>query len=120
MQKQTGRSLKFRAWWRGKMICFSLANLAIAGEGSYYYLDGQAPIMQFTGLTDRNKQEIYEGDIVRSDRGLFEVFWRDGFAGFYLRKGEWIDLISMTGNVTWCEIVGNIYEHPHLLQEMQS
>lgn len=76
-------------------------------------------LREVTGLKDKRGKDIFEGDILKTERGLFEVFWREDFAGFYIRKSDdsgWIDLISMTGNVTWCEIIGNIYENSELLK----
>lgn len=85
----------------------------------WQYPADEVELMEYTGLHDRLGKEIYEGDILKTNRGLFEVFWREDFAGFYLRNVEdprWLDLISMTGNVAWGEVIGNIYEHPELVQ----
>ena len=72
---------------------------------------------QFTSLYDRNKKEIYEGDILRaSDVGVLEVrFVRGVFA--FLWNGN-LDDEFPTGSPTheWAEVVGNIHDNPKLLK----
>lgn len=89
-------------------------------------------VMQYTGLKDRNGKEIYEGDILEfranpfdRKRDLFQVVFKDG--GF---RDEWNNYIGQYlppdirnkqgGRVRLneaCEVVGNIYENPELLEE---
>jgi uncharacterized phage protein (TIGR01671 family) len=93
-------------------------------------------LMQYTGLKDKNGKEIYEGDIVRKNFGhlekimtgeshKFEIIMAnsafkavdmrsmfDNPQDFYLHKEA-----LMTGNLKNFEIIGNIYEHNHLLKD---
>lgn len=91
--------------------CISTFN-TIYGKGT--------PIMQFTGLLDKNGKEIYEGDVVRAlgasvNTGVveFQSLNSNGYPvnGYIANcKGDWLN-IWPSG-----EIIGNIYENPDLLK----
>lgn len=82
-------------------------------------------IQQFTGLYDKNKKEIYEGDIVKCivEGRNYEIKY--GKAKFY---PVLLDTIATHGyEYDWeywydeCsekEVVGNIFENPELLQKL--
>lgn len=79
-------------------------------------------LMQSTGLFDRNGKEIFEGDILdyRGRKAL--VRWHGSYASFIYR---FVDELQ-NRNTEWkplylaymkCEIIGNIYENPELLED---
>lgn len=91
-------------------------------------------VQQFTGLTDTNGKEIYEGDIVKTTGcGLYKVLsdgqpeYTHGVIKFFCSAWKICQRgigASDVGNYTCCdgghdegslEIVGNIFETPELL-----
>ena len=81
-------------------------------------------IQQYTGLTDKNKNLIYEGDIVKFSR-LFEkerkikelksfVRFHNGQFGFDLIGFN--DMFFTLSDECGIEVIGNIFEHPELLK----
>ena len=77
---------------------------------------------QFTGLFDKQSKEIYEGDILRCDDSNedhvafnTEVWFAQGQ---FLTKHFGFPVHSWCQKKeSWCEVIGNIYENPELLEE---
>jgi len=140
------REIKFRAWDKDKNVFIPTDVWAIITndfmalgvmtkdwenykEGEYLY-DNSQSVMQFTGLLDKNGNEIYEGDIVSakwetSSRGGYiqssdayveheikcRVIWY--YMGFaYERKDGKMTNIPSSASI---EVIGNIYENPEIL-----
>ena len=141
------REIKFRAWdsKKKKMLqdvqnyhwCENCANEY--NEGTEYpavqhfgnfvkkqYEADRFEVMQFTGLKDKNGKEIYEGDIVKfKEEGCSEYFRkskvffeRGSFKVFDFFNSE-TELYDFIGNSYHLEVIGNIYENKHLLEDLK-
>jgi uncharacterized phage protein (TIGR01671 family) len=89
----------------------------------------QETVSQFTGLTDKNGTEIFEGDILKFHKFKGEPDWL-GFVRYdismFVIKGEQpvdnggfeVQLCSIDRKR--CEIIGNIYDNSELLKEGDS
>lgn len=92
---------------------------------------GEVPIVQCTGLKDKNGKLIYEGDIVSVKVKIQDSLYEDEYyfqnykGGIIFEKGiiaiDVIDTtkhpISLYYHAKDCEVIGNIYENTELLRE---
>lgn len=118
------REIKFRAWDNNLKSMINVFTLYNEGTGGVIPQTDQHSsttgterykIMQYTGLLDKHGKEIYEGDILKSEQhqetGL-KVVWYIPAACFRYSLNH--DLSSPL-NYDDIEIIGNIYQHPNLL-----
>lgn len=123
-----GASLAMLATW-GYNLLGQPAKYARLTIGSH---DRPVELMQYTGLKDKNDVEIYEGDILRSTENenvyLVEEFVPIQRTDNLTRLGVYIEgeyhkvpeeLLLGDDWKSWpemYEVIGNIYEHKHLLE----
>lgn len=137
------REIKFRAWDSDDNEMYEPLVMAVVNNGSLSLSplrnckDGNRaykphhPLMQFTGLKDKNEKDIYEGDLISfgdehwSDDGMpdiKEIVFDEDSASF--RIYDYLELQGSSLAEKWflddmidtSEVIGNIYENPELLK----
>ena len=124
---------KFRAWFNKEQkmdnyidhISWLEDELYCIGDGITYMVSAEdLVLMQSTGLVDKNGKEIFEGDILDYNGRKALVRWHGSYASFIYR---FVDELQKR-NAEWkplylaymkCEIIGNIYENPDLLEDKE-
>lgn len=99
------------------------------GDGETGYPQGIAggvsEPQQYTGLTDKNGNLIFEGDIVQYNQNSsydnmdFIAKWSDDKLGFIFQSNSGDELLNQTPHLNrfkHLEVVGNIFENPELLK----
>ena len=130
---------KFRAYWVNEKRWFR-DDIIITDDGHMWNIvngelydifdrdieNGLLSLMQSTGLTDGAGVDIFEGDIIettdtRTDepygRRILEVRREKGSYALY-QKGMYSDYLyrPLRMEVYEVRVIGNIYDHPHLLE----
>lgn len=138
------REIKFRAYSSHKHKMYPVSNIewdidgrilvtADDGKNGIELIDEEAHLMQYTGLHDKNGREIYEGDTLKVtgvDGGSYvaSVRWfsDEGYPAFDLGSipetsfyGANTLATIFQGGVETCEVIGNIFENPELLEGKQ-
>lgn len=134
------REIRFRAWDGTRMHLFvnhaeTLSYNDISGwnvapnqpdyHGEWICGESQSKtphftLMQYTGLQDKNGREIYEGDILGEPgepRACFQIVWDErGLA--WAGQSPWAGRFLLVENRPGRDdiVIGNIYEHPQLLE----
>lgn len=124
-----GREIKFRVWTGKKIVYIGNEKndtaIWLEDGGNWVAVDhftgspkpivdsrhNDAVLMQYTGLEDKNNNNIYEGDIITDYPGhRYVVVFVDGAFWCQYPNGE-----KFMPSVVWREVLGNIYEQPDLL-----
>ena len=121
------RTIKFRAWDESQKYMAKQGTPDLETIQSFFFHFGNFTLMQFTGFTDKNGVEIYEGDILsdwnevdgKQVQSFLQVFWCYEIGAWkldnsYNQDKSSGDLLSEELLGFSYEITGNIYENPKL------
>jgi uncharacterized phage protein (TIGR01671 family) len=118
------RPLKFRARRNQTWVCIDLTESAgfardllqmlATGEATFTF---DTPLEQFTGLTDKNRKEIYEGDILKRPdwESISVVEWYQPMCAFMRNLHDGLVRPALA-DAEFFEVIGNIHENPELLK----
>lgn len=128
------REIKFRAWDSFYKQMISSEDIEFEKTSELFReiedrCDNDIFVMQFTGLKDKKRQEIYEGDVLiwrctksgskKEDLYIVVIDWEKHHYGLTIHSNgeKWA-----TGKSFWNEsdreIIGNIYQNPELITEL--
>jgi len=116
-----GKRVDNGEWVQGDLVQFLPHGIVRIVTQEPPYKDAEVDsdtVGQYTGLTDKNSNEIFEGDIVKTSHGgstyYAKIEWDDG--SFWVTNHD-IQMPSYISEVskTYLEIIGNIYDNPELV-----
>ncbi len=137
------RDIRFRAWDRKKKTLFPVHELefhkishdltkcvgyddwdkdgyTMHGGGIMKYANEERYIlMQYTGLTDQDGRDMYEGDLYKIEDNwpVYEVVWNEKYGCFGLQgRGPFYDFKTIEDRRYVIHCLGNKFEHPELLE----
>lgn len=90
-----------------------------------YYIDGynfdiekvvSETIGQYTGLTDKKGNRIFEDDIIKLNNKIGKVIW-GGIGRYICVDKDGFEVGIEPYEYLYCEVIGNIHNNPELLGE---
>lgn len=111
------REIKFRIWDSINKVFedyYVTPQLMLEGAFEDGLLNVKPIFLQYTGLKDKNGEEIYEGDIIAHFAFKDFVVFRNGV--FTTERNVSNQSIFTLNISDHGEVIGNVYENPELLK----
>jgi len=119
------REVKFKVWdkVKGKMlkpqaISFdtqSSALFAVSVPGRSWEPIGKFELLQWTGFSDKDGINVYEGDLVEISSVIYKVIWNETLATFELVELGSSSSRNISAIKCGC-VIGNEFENANLYQ----
>ena len=119
-----GKRVYNGAWLAGDLLAnkYERPNICPIGDVNCYPVIPET-IGQYTGMKDKNGEKIFEGDIVKYSTTceIFTVAWHGSFAEFVISELQKPNKATRGSKDMYlvnryCEVIGNIYDNPELLE----
>lgn len=123
--------IRVRAWDKKNKRMLYLGSLSAVGD--FYMTHHQEGIdfyerfmidyewMQSTEVIDKNGKTLHDGDIIKFKNKLYHIQWSSlEWRAWSIPHGEWPtlwDFITPQQERSSCEVIGNKYENPELLEK---
>jgi uncharacterized phage protein (TIGR01671 family) len=144
MKLKVLKEVKFRCWNAVDEKMYKVLQIIFpfdGGDGFVYYekflsngerrvvmqklSDDDIILLQYTGLKDSDRKEIYEGDVVEhwqyNDEKMKEIIVVENLQDFLkfvgVREREYGE--DWSNGEEYIKVLGNIYENPELLKEVK-
>lgn len=104
----------FSGFWFGNLIIYANGDTFIrqieTGQELEVITD---TVGQFTGLTDKNGKDIYEGDVIidETNRKGTVIFYN----GCFCFITEFLSIMKVIDKIS--NVIGNIYDNPELVKQ---
>ncbi len=118
-------------WVEGDLIhsLYKIGDVCVGnfGNGNGIYQVDEKTICQYTGLTDKNGNKIWENDLIECKTAIHhfisQIEWDEWCKGFMFQDTKnsacGLDAIGDCGCYKNFEVIGNIFDNPELMNTIE-